>query len=133
MAQQVARSHVVNKTRLQILSARNEALSAIFEDGRKRLREIAADKRTYESLLENLVLEAALGLMDTHIIVRMRKEDYSIGKAAVENVKKEFNKLTRMDLEVVINESNPLPANSYVLYLLSAYSPCSTLSILLHV
>ena len=112
MAQQVAHSHVVNKTRLRILNARNEALVAVFDDARKRLKSLTSDKAKYASLIEKLILEGALSLLDTNITVSLRKEDFGLAEEAFEYVKKEFKKETKMDLEVTLNENSPLPANS---------------------
>lgn len=57
MAQQIAASNITNKSRLMILNARQQVLDGIFEDARKRLPDIQKDKKKYEDLLKNLILE----------------------------------------------------------------------------
>jgi V-type H+-transporting ATPase subunit E len=57
MAQQILTSNITNKSRLRILSARQEVLDSIFEDGRKRLPDVQKDKTKYGKLLKNLILE----------------------------------------------------------------------------
>lgn len=60
MAQQITTSNITNKSRLRILSARQEVLDSIFEDARKRLPEIQKDQKKYATLLTNLILEVML-------------------------------------------------------------------------
>jgi V-type H+-transporting ATPase subunit E len=57
MAQQIAASNITNKSRLKILSAREEVLRSIFEDARERLPDIQKDKEKYGTVLKNLILE----------------------------------------------------------------------------
>jgi V-type H+-transporting ATPase subunit E len=60
MAQQITTSNITNKSRLRILSARQEVLDSIFEDARKRLPEIQKGEK-YGKLLKNLILEVIRG------------------------------------------------------------------------
>ena len=54
MGQQIARSTVTNKTRLKVLSARQELLDDIFERPKQALR--LKDKKSYQGTLKNLIL-----------------------------------------------------------------------------
>jgi V-type H+-transporting ATPase subunit E len=67
MAQQITSSNITNKSRLRILSARQEVLDSIFEDARKRLPEIQKDQKKYGVLLKNLILEVVI--LETCLIV----------------------------------------------------------------
>lgn len=60
MAQQITTSNITNKSRLRILSARQEILDSIFEDAGKRLPEIQKGEK-YGKLLKNLILEVFRG------------------------------------------------------------------------
>jgi V-type H+-transporting ATPase subunit E len=57
MAQQISASNLTNRSRLQILNARQEVLDGIFEDARTKLPDIQKDKAKYTKLLKNLILE----------------------------------------------------------------------------
>ena len=57
MSQQIAKSTVLNKQRLKILSARQQVLDDVFEDARKQLPSITKDKSKYTELLERLLLQ----------------------------------------------------------------------------
>jgi len=62
MSQQITRSTVANKTRLKVLSARQELLDGIFEQAQKKLGEATTDKSKYQDILKNLILEGFYAL-----------------------------------------------------------------------
>jgi len=57
MAQQIAASNLANKSRLQVLNARQLVLDDIFEKAREKVPEIPKDKEKYQKLLKGLILE----------------------------------------------------------------------------
>jgi len=57
MAQQIAASNLINRSRLRILNARQGVLDVVFEDARKNLPDIQKDSNKYGELLKNLILE----------------------------------------------------------------------------
>lgn len=63
MAQQIAASNIINKSRLKVLNAREEVLNLIFEDARKRLPDIQKDKEEYGTVLKNLILEVFFSIV----------------------------------------------------------------------
>ena len=84
MSQQITRSTVANKTRLKVLSSRQEILDGIFEQAQKKLGEATKDKGKYEEILKNLALEGFYALNETKVQVRVRKADAEIAKKALE-------------------------------------------------
>jgi V-type H+-transporting ATPase subunit E len=109
MSQQITRSTVANKTRLKVLSARQELLDSIFEQAQKRLGEATKDKAKYEEILKNLALEGYYALNEAKLQVRARKADYDIVKKALEKAGKEYKENTKKDVAVTIDEDHPLP------------------------
>merc|ERR1712093_974202 len=80
MSQQITRSTVANKTRLKVLSARQELLDAIFEAAQKKLGDQTKDKGKYQTVLKGLLLEGLYALNEE-----------------------------KLDVSASIDESNPLP------------------------
>jgi V-type H+-transporting ATPase subunit E len=105
MSQQITRSTVSNKSRLRILSARQELLDRLFEDAGKKLGDITKDKKKYQGVMKNLILE-------------VRKADNDIAKQAIEEAQKEYKRKVNKDVAITIDESDPLPSESYVNWLL---------------
>jgi V-type H+-transporting ATPase subunit E len=109
MSQQITRSTVANKTRLKVLSARQELLDGIFEQAQKKLGESTKDKGKYQVILKNLTLEGMYALNEGKVQVRGRKADVEVLKKAVQDACKEYMKEMGKDIEASVNEKNPLP------------------------
>jgi V-type H+-transporting ATPase subunit E len=108
MSQQITRSTVANKTRLKVLSARQELLDGIFEQAQKKLGEATKDKGRYTEILKNLTLEGFYALNESKLQVRGRKQDYELIKKAIEAACKEYKEKTKKNIEASIDEANPL-------------------------
>jgi V-type H+-transporting ATPase subunit E len=112
MSQQITRSTVSNKTRLRILSSRQELLDNLFEDAGKKLKEVSKDKGKYQGILKNLILEGAYALAEDKLQVKARKADYDLVKKAIEEAQSEYKDKIGKDVSISINESDPLPEGS---------------------
>jgi V-type H+-transporting ATPase subunit E len=112
MSQQITRSTVANKTRLKVLSARQELLDGIFEQASKKLGEATKDEKKYGEILKNLMLEGFYALNETKLQVRGREKDLKVVKGAVEEAKKEYKANLKKDIEVTVDEENTLPEGS---------------------
>lgn len=112
MSQQITRSTVANKTRLKVLSARQELLDGIFEDAQKKLTGGAQNKAEYQKILKGLLLEGFYALNEPKLLVQARKKDNDVVKKAIEDAVKEYKKEVGKDVEAKIDESHPLPEGS---------------------
>lgn len=109
MSQQITRSTLSNKTRLKVLSARQELLDDLFEKAREKLAGYTKDQSKYQEMCKNLVLEGAYALNEDKIAVRARKEDYDVVKKAIEGAKKEYKERMSRNIEIILDEKNPQP------------------------
>ncbi|KAK6355388.1 V-ATPase V1 sector subunit E [Orbilia brochopaga] len=109
LSQQIARSNVTNKTRLKVLSVRQELLNNIFDDARKKLSQITGRKDEYGRVLEGLILEGAYALAEDRISVRARKADYGLVKSAIDSASSQYAKTTGKQIKIKLDESNELP------------------------
>ena len=112
MSQQITRSTLANKTRLKVLSARQELLDELFEKARGKLSDYANDKSKYQEMCKNLILEGAYALNEDKIAVRARKADYEVVKKAIEGAKKEYKDTMSRDIDIVLDEKNAQPDES---------------------
>ncbi|TEY40342.1 hypothetical protein BOTCAL_0437g00050 [Botryotinia calthae] len=112
MSQQITQSTVANKTRLKVLSARQELLDGIFEQAQGKLKEATNDKGKYTETLKNLLLEGMYALDEGKLQVRGRKQDYDLIKKAIEEAQKVYKEKMKKDLTASIDEKNPLPEES---------------------
>lgn len=112
MSQQITRSTVANKSRIRILSARQELLDRLFEEAGKKLSEVSKNKGKYQGILKNLILEGAYALNEEKLQVKARKADYDVVKKAIEDAQTEYKKKVNKDVAINIDESDPLPEGS---------------------
>ena len=112
MSQQITRSTTANKTRIKVLSARQELLDKLFEDARKKLKDASTKSKNYEEILQGLILEGLYILAEKKVELRARKADkdkvLSASKKAAEEYKKNFGQ----EVEVKLDEKEWLPEAS---------------------
>ena len=113
MSQQITRSTLANKTRIKVLSARQELLDELFEKARDKLASYSEDKTNYEGMCKGLILEGLYALNEDKVTVRARKTDYDIVKKAINGAKKEYKEKLGKDVNVELDEKNPQPEGSY--------------------
>lgn len=110
MSQQITRSTLANKTRIKVLSARQELLNDLFEKARGKLADYAEDKGKYQELCKNLILEGLYALNEDKVVVRARKADYDVVKEAMKDAKEEYKKsLEGREVHLELDEKNPQP------------------------
>jgi len=112
LSQQITRSTAANKTRLKVLSARQALLDELFEKARAKAKTITKEKEKYETILKGLILEGLYALLEKKVSIRAKKSDYDLVKKAIEAAKKEYKEKTGKDVDVELDESEPLPDES---------------------
>ena len=114
MSQQITKSTLANKQRLRVLSARQELLDELFEQTNGKLGETAGkDKKGYQDIMKNLMLEGMYALNEKRILIRCRKKDDEVVKKAGESAKAEYKKnMNGRDVEIKIDEKERLPEDS---------------------
>lgn len=112
LSQQITRSTVANKTRLKVLGARQEMLDDIFEQARKKLADGVKDKKKYQTVLKNLILEGLYALNEKDVQIRARKADYDAAKKAIDEAVKEYKQKLNKETSASLIEGEPLPEGS---------------------
>lgn len=113
MSQQITRSTLANKTRLKVLSARQELLDELFEKARDKLASYSEDKGKYEDMCKGLILEGLYALNEDKVKVRARKADYDTVKKAIGGARKEYKEKLGKEVTIELDEKNPQPEGSY--------------------
>ena len=114
MSQQITRSTLSNKTRIKVLSARQELLDELFEKAGNGLGGYAEDGGKYGEICKGLILEGCYALNEGKVGVRAREMDYDVVKGAIEEAKKEYKENVNKEVEITLDESHPQPKDWYV-------------------
>ncbi|KAI1614054.1 ATP synthase subunit [Exophiala viscosa] len=110
MSQQITRSTMANKTRIKVLSARQELLDKLFEDARGKLAEAA--NKDYEEMLKGLILEGLYMLNESKLVIRCKQAEKDKVEGAAKKAAAEYKEKVGTDVEPVIDEKNWLPEES---------------------
>lgn len=115
MSQQITRSTLANRTRLRVLSGRQELLDDLFEKARVKVTDVAGgDAKKYEAVLKGLVLEGLYTLNEEKVSVRARKKDADVVKKAIGDATGEFKETVGKDIVADLDAEDPLPDESWV-------------------
>ncbi|MCJ1355713.1 MAG: V-ATPase V1 sector subunit E [Icmadophila ericetorum] len=109
MSQQIVRSTMANKTRLKVLSARQELLDDLFQRASEKLKGYAEDKSKYQEICKNLILEGLYALNENKVLVRAKKADYEVVKKAMADAEKEYKENMEKEVKIELDEKNPQP------------------------
>jgi len=112
MSQQITRSTTANKTRIKVLSARQELLDKLFENARKKLSDAANKTGNYEETLKGLILEGLYIIAEKKVSVRVRKADKDKAISASKKAAEEYKKNFGSEVEVVVDQKDWLPQES---------------------
>ncbi|KAJ2008434.1 V-ATPase V1 sector subunit E [Coemansia sp. RSA 2322] len=107
--QRILTSTLINKSRLQVLQARQEMLDTVFSDAQQAMKSIPLDEEKYLKLLVGLCVQAFVQLNDATVNVRGRKADTALIKRAAERAAAIYQEKTGKSVNVTVAEGSPLP------------------------
>ena len=103
MSQTITASTLANKTRLKVLSARQELLDGIFESAEGKLQDVSRDEKGYEGVLKALMLEGMYALNEKGVKVRGREKDKGVLGRAKGEAEKEYKRETGRECKVDVD------------------------------
>ncbi|KAG9271967.1 V-type proton ATPase subunit E 1a [Astyanax mexicanus] len=99
-------SNLMNQARLKVLKTRDDMVTDLLNEARKRLADIAKDPAKYSMLLEGLVLQGFYQQLEPKVIIRCRKEDVALVEAAVQKNIPIYKETVKRNIEVSIDKDN---------------------------
>ena len=112
MSQQIIKSTIANKTRMKVLSARQDLVGKLFDQARVGLLDAGKKSTGYEEVLKGLILEGMYMLYEKKIALRCKKEDKRKVESAAKKASNEYKEKIGMAIEAVIDEEKWLPEES---------------------
>ncbi|KAK9895111.1 ATPase, V1/A1 complex, subunit E [Cystobasidium minutum MCA 4210] len=103
----ISASNQNNKSRLKLLSLREELLEEAFEEAREGLANLTKDKSRYEGVLKDLILQALYTIMEKEVTVRCRKSDSELVQKAKDAASSEFKENAGLELNLNVTEDLP--------------------------
>ncbi|TNN00771.1 V-type proton ATPase subunit E 1a isoform X1 [Takifugu flavidus] len=103
-------SNLKNQARLKVLKVRDDMITDLLNEARKRLIDIAKDSARYSELLEGLLLQGFYQLLEPKVTVRCRQQDVDLVQAAINKNIPVYREAVKCDLVVKIDLGRFLPA-----------------------
>ncbi|KAG0672092.1 V-ATPase V1 sector subunit E [Maudiozyma exigua] len=110
LKQQITKSTIANKTRLKVLTQRQESLNEIFDQTKEALVKITKNKQQYRPIMHSLILEGLLKLLEESAIVRVTAQDRQLATELIAALTKEYKEITKRDVNIIVDSDNVLPA-----------------------
>jgi len=96
-----------NKSRLQLLSLREELLEESFDEARKGLKSTVDDEGKYETVLKGLILQGLYSLMEKDVKIVCRSKDASLVNKAKDEAASEFKEAAGFEVKLSVLEELP--------------------------
>ncbi|KAG7214934.1 hypothetical protein INR49_005209, partial [Caranx melampygus] len=103
-------SNLMNQARLKVLKARDDMITDLLSEARRRLGEIAKDPARYSTLLEGLILQGFYQLLEPKVTIRCREQDADMVLAAVIKNVPIYKEAVKSNIEVRIDQERFLPS-----------------------
>ncbi|RLV91846.1 Mitochondrial inner membrane magnesium transporter MRS2 [Spathaspora sp. JA1] len=105
LAQQITKSTISNKTRLRILTAKDQVLNEIFEASELELKKLTESKEKYLPVLTGLIEEGLLALMEEKVSIKVRQQDLPVAQEAIVQAASDFQEKSKIPVEITIKET----------------------------
>lgn len=106
----IQRSNMMNQARLKVLKARDDMITDLLNEARRRLADISKDPAKYSSLLEGLVLQGFYRLLEPKVTIRCRSQDVELVQAAVNKNIPIYKEAVKSNITVKVDKERFLPA-----------------------
>jgi len=103
VAQKIAESNEINRSRIEILKEREMGLQSIFEEAKGRLNDLSNDQERYRAVLQSLILQGLMMMQEEAVVVQCRSEDVNLVRDVYPRAKKEYESRSGKTCDVTLH------------------------------
>lgn len=97
---------------LQVLKVREDHVSSVLDDARKRLGEVTKNESEYKAVLSKLIVQGLYQVMEPKVILRCRQVDVPLVRDVIPTSAEQYKAAMKQDVEIFIDEKDFLPADT---------------------
>lgn len=112
LQKKIQSSNMLNQARLKVLKVREDHVSSVLDECRRRLGEITRDPTRYGEILAALITQGLLQLMEANVVVRGRQVDAQLIQNVLPTAVESYKRTSGKDVVVTLDTDNFLPADS---------------------
>ncbi|TDG41489.1 hypothetical protein AWZ03_012086 [Drosophila navojoa] len=112
LQKKIQSSNMLNQARLKVLKVREDHVSSVLDDARKRLGEVTKNESEYKAVLSKLIVQGLYQVMEPKVILRCRQVDVPLVRDVIPTSAEQYKAAMKQDVEIVIDEKDFLPADT---------------------
>uniref|UniRef100_A0A1B6DX01 V-type proton ATPase subunit E n=1 Tax=Clastoptera arizonana TaxID=38151 RepID=A0A1B6DX01_9HEMI len=109
LQKKIQSSNMLNQARLRVLKIREDHVSAVLEDARKRLSEVTRNTAKYSEVVKLLAVQGLLQLLEANVTIRAREVDLPIIEGLISSIEAQYKEMSGKDLTLKVDPENFLP------------------------
>ncbi|EDV91322.1 V-type proton ATPase subunit E [Drosophila grimshawi] len=112
LQKKIQSSNMLNQARLKVLKVREDHVSSVLEDARKRLGEVTKNENEYKTVLDKLIVQGLYQVMEPKVTLRCRAVDVPLVRGVLQSAAEQYKSAMRQEVELFIDEKEFLAADT---------------------
>ncbi|KAH8265336.1 hypothetical protein KR038_004315, partial [Drosophila bunnanda] len=112
LQKKIQSSNMLNQARLKVLKVREDHVSSVLDDARKRLGEVTKNQSEYQTVLTKLIVQGLFQVMEPKVILRCREVDVPLVRDVLPNAAESYKAQINQNVDLVIDEKDFLSADT---------------------
>lgn len=112
LQKKIQSSNMLNQARLKVLKVREDHVSSVLDDARKRLGEVTKNEAEYKAVLSKLIVQGLYQVMESKVILRCRQVDVPLVRDVIPTSAEQYKAAMKQDVELFIDEKDYLAADT---------------------
>jgi len=110
LQKKIQQSNMLNAARLKVLKSREDHVSTVLEESKRRLAEIIKDPARYKRLLHSLITQGLLQLLELNVLIRCRQADIALVEEVIPTAKSQYTEKTGKEVNIKLDQESFLSA-----------------------
>ncbi|XP_020799325.1 V-type proton ATPase subunit E [Drosophila serrata] len=112
LQKKIQSSNMLNQARLKVLKVREDHVSSVLDDARKRLGEVTKNQSEYQTVLTKLIVQGLFQVMEPKVILRCREVDVPLVRDVLPKAAESYKAQINQNVDLVIDEKDFLSADT---------------------
>ncbi|XP_017082238.1 V-type proton ATPase subunit E [Drosophila eugracilis] len=112
LQKKIQSSNMLNQARLKVLKVREDHVSSVLDDARKRLGEVTKNQSEYQTVLTKLIVQGLFQVMEPKVILRCREVDVPLVRDVLPSAVEQYKAKIQQNVDLFIDEKDFLSADT---------------------
>ncbi|XP_022223099.1 V-type proton ATPase subunit E [Drosophila obscura] len=112
LQKKIQSSNMLNQARLKVLKVREDHVSNVLDDARKRLGEVTKSDGEYKAVVTKLIVQGLFQVMEPKVTLRCRQVDVSLVRDILPQAVEQYKAQMKQSVDITIDEINFLAADT---------------------